>query len=1199
MSTTAMQALNIPQVALEGIGLIEASAGTGKTFTIAGLFLRLVVEQGRPVESILVVTFTEAATAELRERIRTRLVEAEAEINNNPDNEKVREGLFLAVLPERDIALRRLRQAILGFDRAAIFTIHGFCQRVLQENAFESGQRFDAEVIPDVSELLQGALDDFWRLHVQDLPPRLAAEMQQGGLTAETLLKSVAGHLNRPYLQIEGGEAAPPGLEEAITAARQVRQRLAACWDEDRAAVEQSFLDNTCLNGNKYRPASREKWLDEMAQFLAGEGLEPFKEFFKFSQGELEAALKKNCAPAPTHAFFDLCEAYLAAWNELAPQIEQALRRLKRRLLHYLDQELAERKARAGQMAFDDMLLRVAAALEAEGGEHLAAAVRRRFGAALIDEFQDTDPLQYAIFSRIYKGEDCPLFLVGDPKQAIYSFRGADIFAYLKARGDAASQYTLRRNWRSEPAVIKAFNQLFDQPRSFLFEAIGFDPATPADKPERPLLCEDQAPAGGLDIWLLPAGEKGKPLNKADAQALSNELAAGEIARLLQGAADGAIRIGERPLQAGEIAVLVRSHTQGAAMQEALRRRGMHSVQRSSQSVFDSEEAMELERLLHALLNPADERLVRTALASRLLGCNGRDLHRLGEDERALEQEMAGFAEAHDQWRQRGFYPMIRRLLQQRGVAGRLLRLTDGERRLTNLHHLLELLNQQASLEQAGAEGLVKWLALMRQGLGGGPGEDAELRLESDEDLVQIVTIHRSKGLQYAVVFCPFLWDGKAYAQDEQESLLYHRPDSGQAVLDLGSEQWDAARTQAQREELAEALRLAYVGITRAVHRCYLAWGPISQAGSSPLGWLLHAPEEEPPELVQDLRTRFKGRTPAELEGRLEVLAEPAGGALRTLAPEVHPGRYAGGQQRDLSGGPRRLGRPLALRNQITSFTRLARSVHQLAVELPDYDAVTGPEPEPPPRAPGRDIFGFPRGSRAGTCLHSLFERLDFTAPAADEIHALASAMLHRFGFEPEWVPVAAEMTAQVLDTPLDAAGFTLRGLRPGQRLVEMEFHYPLGRLSAPGLRQLLQTHWGAAFPGLDQALQGLDFDPVSGYLRGFIDLIFEHQGRYFVADYKSNWLGDELAAYAPPALAAAVLHEGYYLQYLLYTLALHRLLQSRLPDYDYERHCGGVYYLFLRGMRAQHGAAYGVHFDRPPAALIQALDAAIAEEAA
>ncbi len=1197
MSPAAIQDLRLPDVALDGINLIEASAGTGKTFTIAGLYLRLVVEQGRTVDSILVVTFTEAATAELRARIRRRLVEAAQSIAHDASHATLRQALFLAELPERELALSRLRRAILDFDRAAIFTIHGFCQRVLQENAFESGQRFDVEVITDVSQLKQQVLADFWRLSAQDLSPVLLRELQSRNVDAEKLLAAVERHLHRPYLRIVGGET-PGNIDQGFADLDELRHRLAVCWQQHQDSVKTCFLDNPCLDGRKYRASSRSDWLVNMAQFLAGTELKPFKHFAKFASRELNAALRKNCTAAPQHEFFDLCQTYLVAWDSLTTQIEQSLRYLQRQLLHFLNDELTKRKSHAGQMAFDDMLLRVAAALCSDGGDALAKAVRQRFGAALIDEFQDTDPLQYQIFSRIYQQSDCPLFLVGDPKQAIYSFRGADLFAYLNARNDATRRYTLRRNWRSEPRLIRAFNALFERTRAFVYDAILFDPALAADHHDRPLLYDHGIPGGGLAVWLLPPADK-PPLNKHDATALAIDRVADEIVRLLQDALTGKIKIGAEPLQAGQIAILVRSHHQGTKIQIALRRRGVYSVQRSTQSVFASTEAMALERLLRALSNPTDERLIRTALATPLFGYDGHDLHRLDEDERALERVVTDFAEAQRQWRQRGIYPMLRQLLQHYGVAARLLALADGERRLTNLYHLLELLHQHTSPEHGGTEAVIQWLALMRQG-GSNSGDGvAELRLESDEDLVQIVTLHKSKGLQYPVVFCPFLWDGHLHSEKSQDSLLFHEPETGQAVLDLGSPQGEEAHRLAQHEELAESLRLAYVGITRAMHRCYLVWGLINQAGSSPLGWLLHTATDDSPALPNDLQARFKNLTFAQLQGRLDEISDDTDGALYRLEGTPHEGRYHGRADSTRACEARSFARVLTVHNQTTSFTALARTADPFALAVPDHDAEQPVERSAgQPRTETKDSFGFPRGSRAGTCLHSLFEHLDFTDPDPDDIQSQCRMTLPRFGFDLDWVPVAAQMVTQVLDTPLNTAGFRLRGLGSQHRLVEMAFQYPIDRFSVDGLKDLIQAYWLDAFPGLESAIQGLNFATVTGYLRGFIDLIYEDQGQYFILDYKSNWLGDDLTAYAPTALTHAVLHEHYYLQFLLYTLALHRLLAQRLPGYDYSCHCGGVYYLFLRGMRAAEGPNYGVYFHRPPQPLIQALDAAIAAEA-
>jgi len=1197
-----METLRIEGIELSGMNLVEASAGTGKTYTIAGLYLRLVVEQGLDPSAILVVTFTEAATAELRERIRSRLLEAQRAFESGETKDALTQTL-LGRIEEPAQAARRLRLAVLGFDRAAIFTIHGFCQRALREAAFESGERFESEVLPDESELLQQVAEDFWRLEVQELPAPFLDYLRGLGMTPAKLLQRVRRHLNRPFLEVRGGEEwSLEGLEAVRSQLQEARARIARLWAEDGAEVGRLLRDAKALNQNRYRPTSVEKWLRNLSDWVAGGAEDVFDGLDHLATPSLLGAVKKGQTP-PRHPLFDAVADYLLVLEAKGQGLHGSWSWLLRRLLDYANRELPRRKAEAGLLAYDDMLLRLYEALRGEGGEALAATLRQRYRAALIDEFQDTDPIQYDIFRRIHADSEQPLFLVGDPKQAIYSFRGADIFAYLAARRDARCRHTLLENWRSTPEVIAGINALFGATAApFLFDGIDFAPAVAA-KREQPRLTEQGVAEAPFRFWFLRGEETKKPLGKDAAKERLNQAVAAEIARLLAGARRGQVRIGEAPLEARQIAVLVRSHTQGEAVQQALRARGIHSVQRSQADVFASREAGELERVLRALAWPAREGLLRAALATEMLGLDGAALQALNDQEVLLEQEAEGCRELHRLWRERGFVVMFRRLLSERGVAERLLALVEGERRLTNLLHLGELLHLHDSTAHPGMEGLVKWLALRRQG-GAEEAEAAQLRLESDESLVQIVTIHKSKGLQYPVVFCPFLWDGKLWNYEckkgKGEYLFHTEEGQGEAtrtVLELGSPAFDADLPRAQQEELAENLRLLYVAITRAEQRCYLAWGHIKEAGSSPLGWLLHPQPLLEGDWVKEARDGLKELGALAVRQRLGRLVsqEPVAigveevsadaGRLDAAAPEEAPPLL---EARSFQGRIRPGGR-------ITSFSALA--THGAEAERPDYDALhgEGAEAEPliaeaPPGEVVRDIFRFPRGSQAGSCLHAVFERIDFLGHTPEALHSVAEQALREFGFDVEWAPVVTAMVREALALPLDGQALRLNLVPNDRRLVELEFYYPLAALRDHELRRLLREWLGEEGP-LAAAAARVRFYEVQGFMKGFIDLVFEQDGVFYLADYKSNWLGDRLEDYATERLPATIAKEGYFLQYLFYTLALHRYLQSRLADYDYDRHFGGCYYLFLRGMRVETGAGCGVFFDRPPRGVIAGLE--------
>jgi exodeoxyribonuclease V beta subunit len=1183
---TAINRLDPLQVPLDGLSLIEANAGTGKTWTITALHLRLLLETAQSVESILVVTFTDVATAELRDRIRGRLVEARIAFQQQtaPRDDPLLAGL-LTRIANRHEAADRLTAALTHFDQAPIYTLHGFCQRVLGDRAFESLMPFDTEIVPDESLLLQEIVDDFWRKTLYDASPLFVRFVLDAGLSPEQLRSELNGRIGKPYLEIRkpvsGLDAT--ALERAYERAYvEARTR----WLADRAAIEAQLASSGQLNGSAYRPDLVRTWLQFMASCLRSErpALALFKQFPKFTNQALRAGTRKGGTP-PEHPFYEACSAMLAANADLRSAYERRVWLLRAELLAYCNDELQIRKRRRGLQSYDDLLLNLERALRHETrGEPLAAALRARYKAALIDEFQDTDPVQYQIFRTIYQGTGLPAFMVGDPKQSIYSFRGADVFAYLRARNDAQSQHTLNVNWRSQRTLLAAVNRLFaDKAAPFVNQEIPFRASEPAPGNRGYCIIDGESPAP-FELWLI-AGKSGKALNKDDAVQLAAEATAAEIARLLNLGARGKARIGvpvdegvrERPLCGADVAVLVRTHRQAQAMRTALRNLGVASVDRGGSSVFASEEADELHRVLMAVAEPGREALVRAALVTELMGCSGAALHALTLDEMKWEEMVESFRSAHVDWRERGFIGMARALLQRHGIMERLLEHADGERRVTNLLHLIELVHRETAHHGIGAT--LEWFAEKRRAPGRN-NEEELLRLENDENLVKVLTVHAAKGLEFPLVFCPCAWDGRS-PPSRGEAITFHDPEQGYAaVLDMGSETIDVCRPLAQRERLAEDVRLLYVALTRARYRCWMVWGHVNGAQHAAPAWLLHGSgSPDAPisvSLSDDIIARDLLQIESRAEGTIRVRPIPAEAAKRFSAPET---------QRPLLA-PRTFSGKLHDTWRVSSFSALA---HARAVESPDYDGAVH-RPEAGALGPLQDIHAFPRGARAGRCLHAIFEQVDFAGFSRSSAERIVAHELAAHGFAAQWIPVVTAMIERVIATPLDEAGrLRLNDISRDRRFDELEFYYPIGGVSDAGLRSLL-LDW--RFPEeIRERIGALTFAPVHGYMKGYIDLVFEADGRFYFADYKSNWLGGGPEAYGQIELRRAMGREAYYLQYLIYCVALHRYLGVRIPGYDYEMHFGGVRYLFLRGMEPKSGMKYGVYADQPAAGLIHEFD--------
>jgi len=1193
--------LNAP---LEGTNLIEASAGTGKTHAISGLFLRLVLEKNLSVNEILVVTFTEAATGELKDRIRTKLREASEAFATGHSTDP-----FLEALRTKhrnpEIAYQNLREALRAFDQASIFTIHGFCRRMLYENAFESGCLFDTELVPDQENLKKEVVEDFWRKHFYQASPLFVQYAIYRKLSPDSLLLLLGNKIAQPYLriipQLEPPESSPQ--EEAF---RGSFKGVCQAWQRWKAEVAQILRGHQGLNRNKYKKTHIAMWLHKMEDYLASQGNDPvlFQGFEKFTSRQIRGAAKTNGAP-PTHPFFDLCQDLKEKQEALEMVFDQRLLWLKAELFHDAHSELSRRKEEQNIQSFDDLLFKLHGALKERGGDKLARVLRKKFRAALIDEFQDTDPIQYGIFKKVFHAEKSTLFLIGDPKQAIYGFRGADIFAYMAAAGDVTCQYTLRENWRSEAGLVTAVNAVFsnaDQP--FLYDRIAFQPTVPATRQEAEPLRLDDQPQAPFQLWFLAAHDEtgpAKPMNKTLARERITRAVAAEISRLLRlGRAKKAL-LGKRPLEEGDMAVLVRRNADALLVQEALSALHIPSVLCTTGNLFDSHEAMEMERLLAAIVEPNSDIRLRAALATDLMGLGGEGLESLMAHETRWETWIVKFRKYHDLWNEHGFIRMFRRLLLEEELLSRLMSFGDGERRNTNLLHLSEVLHEASVGKKLSSAGLLKWLSDQRDEHTR-PTEEHQLRLETDEKAVKLVTIHKSKGLEYPVVFCPFSWNGSRVSRSRQPFTFHDEGDDMRLTLDLGSPEMDENLVLAEKEQLAENLRLFYVALTRAKSRCYVVWGRFRDAETSAPAYLLHQPRPwAGGDSVKAIEERFNGLSDARVLRELEALQTKARGAIKLC--DMPPGQGKAfsptlfGETAELTC--RRFSGNIDRSWQISSFSSLV-SGHSKKADLADrdpsipahaYDQTMTEAPSLHEEPSG--IFAFPKGTKAGTCLHNILEHLDFAQEDPSEMKRLVTDNLREWAFEPTWCETLCTMLKNVLSAPLDPLreNLTLSRIGNEKRLNELEFYFPLQSISPQKLKSVFQKHGG---PGLredfPEHVEQLHFAPVTGFMKGFMDLVFQFQDRFFLVDWKSNLLGTKAQDYDQEALAAAMEEQFYTLQYHIYAVALHQYLRLRLPGYRYERHFGGMYYIFLRGVDPEMGPDYGIYRDRPSKELIEAL---------
>lgn len=1241
-----------------GMNLVEASAGTGKTYQLQTLYLRLIVEQDLAVSSILVVTFTEAATQELRLRLRSILSDAlrlvdlgsAAFAEQVEDRERIDKVLQAAV--DRGQARRRLRRAVRDFDQAAIFTIHGFCQRTLAESAFECGVAFEQELQPDCSDLVSRVVADWFRRQVYAQPRIYAAVLTANGCTPETLVEVVNKYAGKPGMELL------PRLNPA--AAGRLIQMLET-WNRDWAENGAQIRDLAGNFTSTYR-----RVLEATAKAMgARAGADDFLPLFTLNKAKNwdsgKALLKKKRDDPDTVALAkkinDLQEAQTQYITQFQLQAVLAFEAL-------FDQLKQER----GIWSFDDLLLQLYSVLneaDSVGANLLQNRMRARYQAALIDEFQDTDPVQYKIFTRLF-GDSVPVFLVGDPKQAIYSFRSGDIHTYFYAKTQVAGErrFSLGVNYRAETQLIDAVNEIFyEEPAGDVSADSATDTATGVERRRfsRSFLTPME------QIQYTPLAAKGKTLedslqirgkpsptpmriqvfdgggSKEMATQIITEWTANEIQRLLL-SADYTLPSGggaRRPLHPGDMAVLTITNAQAFAMRAALVKRGIPAILLKTGDLFDTDEARDVLRLLRAMAVPSDLAAVRAALISPLLPLTVQEAEAFPEtDTQAL---LPAFIQAGETWRKGFFIQAFDQLCVTAGIAPYLLSGENGERRVTNLMHLAEVLHQQSRRYRLGPEALISWLTAQLDVTSREPGTEYGLYLESDALAVHILTVHKSKGLQFPVVFLPYQSMMKSVGRKTNQQIYHRDRASGEPQLVLNLQADDDATAQAEYEDFSEMLRLHYVALTRGIHRTVLVlWNKEKGKNPTALHYLLS----------RQLPDRTEGTRP-NARALLDGLPVPNGEFLQQRLVDVpeKQGRASGieiseqsidAQISEASGATVSASAASAPAVTLTArpFTgRIARNWELLSFSslvqdqpAPRFDpepiVADGDEPdleagEMPNAQPSDDgVFAFPAGSKTGNCWHDILEHIDFTADdesLRDEINRRLTQYHLRLRPEiqipPERTPEdeAVERLLPMIRTLLETemmvgngekrARFALQQIDRRNRLSELPFYFSLPD-DGLALSRLLDALRGAGgvYAATAAALQQrADRAPdarrrlqerINGFMTGIIDLVCRlpaPDARYVIFDWKSNILNGTPAGFTPERIYREMIEHGYVLQYLLYTVALHCFLQRRLSTYEYEQDFAGICYVFLRNTAAED-QQNRVFTDCPPKSLIESL---------
>lgn len=1196
-----MEALNLKVKPKKGTTLIEASAGTGKTYSISNLFLHFILE-GQKVSEILVVTFTEAATKELRERIRENLSLALAVFHGEKEDE-----LISTILALYEDQAQKIESAILNFDESAIYTIHGFCQRMLQENAFESSCLFDAELLTDDKPIVEELVNDFWRREIYTKSLVLPT-----GFNKETLL-----NFTRSYQ----GQKLVPELSLDWENQEQNFKGLCEQWQAQHEEAMELLRVSKALarRANAYKLVDLEQDYERLNDFFeAGELTDlPLKAFSLFSQSTISQAKKPaSKEEAPTHSLFGAIESFSQYFTPFA---------VKQKFAQYYLAEFAKRKLEKNVLTFDDLIEQLFDVLKKkeQGAGPLHERIREKYKTALVDEFQDTDPKQYDIFESLFgqKSTAHSFYMIGDPKQSIYAFRGADIFAYLKAKNKAEHSLTLDTNYRSEAGMVDAVNTFFlskGSEQAFAYapqkeleqEGITFE-AVRSGAEKRVLKIEGDAAPMQLR-WC--ENDAGEAQSKSAVTGYFQEAVCKEIVDLLNLSQAGEAyfldpKTGEKSrVQPGDIAILVNKHKEAQDLLASLNRQGLAAVIQKSGNIFDSSEAKDTLRFLHAVMEPNDNSITALLLTS-FFNFTAKELKER-TDEETLDL-LSDLIDYQKNWSFKGFLSSFQDFLIKHKVQESFLERSSGERAMSNLLQIREILHEAEGENSYGLSALARFL---NEKINSDDRDDERYfqRLETDAEAIQIMTIHKSKGLEFPIVFVPYMWGNSYEASSRGKGAFNQNGDfpfnaEGQMAyhIDAKSDDRKEARWQWQKEQLGEQLRQLYVALTRSANRCYLYWGKMKNEPS--LFSYLACPEIAPEDMSFPENKYLDEYLSKRKEHWQEVLASSEHISFQEFYDEACAELVYKEEREAELAAPKEA--PDGRSNwQIGSYSGLTRNHSKVETAMHNSDQ------------PGTDesigqadlviqneeqvatgFYAFPRSARVGIAIHEIFEYMDFQ-DSTDWPKVIEERLLkYRFaGDFPEKdrslldqrIADVHEMLCRVIETQLMPCNFALKDIRSDQRIDEMEFYFPIANIALKDLQQCFRKHYPAGHENdvFAEDLAQLNYQMQEGFLSGAIDLSFEKDGKFYVLDWKTNHMGNQSIDYSPEKIKKKIRESFYFLQYHLYTVALHLYLEQNLEGYDYDQNFGGIIYAFVRGF--EQGTENGIHWDRLPKGLVDDLTA-------
>lgn len=1124
MAKKTPQSFVAATVNLTGSNLIEASAGTGKTYSIAILVLRLLLEQGLHIKEILMVTFTKAAVAELEERIRlfVRLAYKATQGEEIKDN-TIKNLVDIAIAQNPTQIKTALKEAVLFLDETSVLTIHSFCQQTLNEFAFETQQLFGVDLMQDSAVILEDETNKFWRKHITNIPTDFLSLLINFGFKKENIKKTANNHLSGTrYFAYEIGvnyTLTNDDFEATKLALNICQEKL----DTETIALKDYIITNRlsitqACEGNTTARKNILPIVNDAELFL-------------------ETIVEKRKSAYIINLFDEILIKYDALEKIKAEQSEiiaVIIRKLNCLAIQEISEGVNYYKNRYNQVTYDDLISNLHHALVNRPSDVLKSCLQQKYKAVFVDEFQDTDRLQYEIFEAAFS-EKTILFYIGDPKQSIYAWRKADIFTYFKAKEKVNHLYGMNQNFRSSERLIAAMN-LFFKPTA-TFDTFHFE--------------NDENSIEYISVESPAKNNKGNVIFKQNLIApiqviectkkdfIQDSLGA-QVFNLLNNKdyqiyADG----GYRNILPKDIGILIRTKKQGVEIKNTLTKYGIPAITIDDGKVLQSEEANYLLYVLEAI-HEISTANINKALLSPFTGFQEENILAL---DRELTVEL--FRKYKATWEKDGVYAALKEWIKDFAVENYLLKnsFRDGERLITNLYQLIELLHKTQSKKSLNTLELISWLKRGIEGMTT-EGDEFEQRIENDEEAIKIVTIHKSKGLEYKIVFAPNL-DLLTESKNHKD-CSFRDPATGEYISAEKTELTDEQNLEVTKQAEQENRRLIYVAITRAVSQCFIYRNTFYKTSS-----LTHFTDEL--KKIDSPLVTFSNQ--------LEAL-NPA---------ENYYQPYK--KKNTLSNLPTVNFKLLHENWRRMSYSML-RAEHSISVkpknqeQLLDYDNF---------------IFNqLRKGAKTGNMLHFIFENIHFH----DQSKWLDVVNLAIERFMPQqqevYVPMLMTLLNHVLNTyiKIDEDEFKLSEVNSFKCIHEFEFDFTVNNFIPGDLNKLSNE---------ELHIEAKAFPILEGIMNGKIDLFFEHKGKYYVLDWKSNYLGDAVSNYEKPELQDTMSENNYHLQYLIYTLAVKKYLESRLPNFNYKYQFGGVIYLFLRGMR--NNLETGIFTYKPQISTIANLD--------